>query len=159
MNITPKANRQKLITVILQTQEISNQQQMLDALLRCGVEATQGTVSRDLEELGVVKQPTATGKMKYTVPQEAPLVEPQEAPSKDFFQTNMLSLDFCGVFGVIKTRNGYAAVMAQELQKCLQEWILGTIPGVDTILVIPKDGVSKEKIAELVYDLRVGEYN
>ncbi len=157
MNITTKANRQKLITVILQTQDISNQQQLLDALLRCGVEATQGTVSRDIEELGAVKQSSPSGKMKYVILPQTTTSETQEEPSKDFFQRNMLSLDFCGGFGVVKTRNGYAAILAQELQNQLSEWILGTIPGLDTILVIPKTGVQKEKIAEMIYTLRVND--
>ena len=159
MNITSKSSRQKLVTVILQTQDICNQQQLLDAMLRCGVEATQGTVSRDIEELGAIKQTMPDGKSKYVLLPKASTAVIDDEPSKDFFQTNMLSLDFCGVFGVIKTRYGYAPILAQELQKQLYDWILGTIPGQDTILIIPKNGISKEKIAERVYSLRMGTGN
>ena len=56
-----KAKRQAEILRIINERDIETQEQMLDQLRRCGIRATQATISRDITELNLVKQPGEGG--------------------------------------------------------------------------------------------------
>ena len=58
-----KAKRQAEIIRIINEQDIETQGQMLDQLRKCGIRATQATVSRDIKELNLVKQPGEGGSL------------------------------------------------------------------------------------------------
>ena len=50
-----KPQRQHRVARLLETHAVSNQAQLVGLLAEEGVEATQTTVSRDLEEIGAIK--------------------------------------------------------------------------------------------------------
>ena len=54
--------------------------------------------------------------------------------------------EFSGNLAVVKTRPGYAMGIASDIDSHAPSEILATIAGDDTILVIPRNGVSQEKV-------------
>ncbi|HPS65049.1 MAG TPA: arginine repressor [Ignavibacteria bacterium] len=100
--------------------------------------------------LKVSKTPLTNGAYKYVLPSyNKPL------PSQGSFKTliahgAVISLEFSGQFGVVKTKPGYASAIAWDIDNKSNELVLGTIAGDDTILVIPREGVSREDILEML---------
>ena len=72
MNKNTKKERQKMLLNIIQEQTINHQVRLLEELQKKGIETTQATISRDLQELGVVKVRTARGELAYEVLEKMP---------------------------------------------------------------------------------------
>lgn len=128
-----RTRRLAAILRIVQHQVIRSQAQLRDALAHEGLQVGQGTLSRDLRQLGIIKAPGPDGQAAYTVP-------PDVADPIPAFHRLMpaLFLEAEGVdhFLVIRTLTGGAQPLAVAIDR--QEWdeVLGTIAGDDTILVI-----------------------
>jgi transcriptional regulator of arginine metabolism len=58
----------------------------------------------------------------------------------------VLSLEFSGQLAVVKTKPGYASAIAWDIDNKANEQVLGTIAGDDTILIIPREGISRDEI-------------
>lgn len=65
-----KEKRQRAIREILSTRSVSTQQELMDALQEKSISATQATLSRDIRELGIVKQQDESGKTRYCLPRQ-----------------------------------------------------------------------------------------
>ena len=69
---TTKAQRQHLIAQLLGRHAVTSQPQLVELLAGDGIEATQATVSRDLEDLGAVKVRVPAGESVYAIPEYEP---------------------------------------------------------------------------------------
>jgi transcriptional regulator of arginine metabolism len=119
------------------TQEAVDSQERLVALLEAeGFAVTQATLSRDLKHLGIGKVPGLDGGYAYT---------PPEAESRPGTAATLVQ-DFLRSFALVKTLPGHAASVASALDNLRVEGILGTVAGDDTILVVPRDGVTRQRI-------------
>src|SRR6202007_3429301 len=69
---TPRAGRQARVVAILSSAPVRSQSELAALLADEGIEVTQATLSRDLEELGAVKLRGADGGVGvYVVPEDA----------------------------------------------------------------------------------------
>lgn len=151
MNIRVK--RMRTIVSILNAQHIQNQDQLTKALEQHGIAVTQATLSRDLHDLKAEKRIMADGSIRYIIPAN-PVVEKRVLGiDSQLAKRSILKVDFCGQFAVIRTRPGYANAVAYDIDDRGHECILGTIAGDDTILVIPKEGTSRDTLFEFLYGL------
>ena len=125
-----KVYRRTQIVDLLRNEEIGTQGDLRRKLARRGIHVTQATVSRDIEDLGLVK--TRTG---YRLPEAAdPATPPQLALSvvlKEFLTDTRLA----GNFVVLKTRPGNAHSIAVALDSEPWDNVVGTIAGDDTIFI------------------------
>ena len=116
-----KDSRQKKILSLIQAKRISTQEDLTAHLERAGVVATQSSVSRDLIELGVVKQRGA-----YVLPKAA-----SGAAAR-----GLLSLETAGdTLIVARCEPGLASALAVEMDRAVVPEIVGTIAGDDTIFI------------------------
>ncbi len=153
MNVRTK--RMRLITSILHTQVITNQHQLTQALQRQGVEVTQATLSRDLHDLRAEKKVMPDGSVKYVIPAN-PVVEQRVLGiDTEISKQSIRSIDFCGQFVVIKTRPGYANAVAYDIDARGSAYILGTLAGDDTILIIPKETTTRDELSDFLYGIDV----
>jgi transcriptional regulator of arginine metabolism len=134
-----KHERQQKILSLIQGQAIGTQDDLRSLLENAGVPATQSSVSRDLEELGVVKQ-----HGRYTLPRA----------NNGAAVRGLLSLDQAGESLVIaRTIPGLASAVAVEIDAAPIPEIVGTIAGEDTIFVAVRgqkaQRVAMKKIMEL----------
>jgi len=150
-----KTSRLDTIKMIVSSQEIGSQEELLRALGNEGFVLTQATLSRDLKQLKIAKATSATGKYVYVLPNDIMYHRPtsDKKVSKMMMYSGFLSLDFSGNMAVIRTRPGYASSIAYDIDNGNFEGILGTIAGDDTILLVLAEGEKREKIIDFLKEI------
>jgi transcriptional regulator of arginine metabolism len=124
-----KRERQQMILSLIQRRPVGTQEDLRNLLEKAGVPATQSSVSRDLEELGVVKH-----QGHYTLPRPTAT-------------RGLLSLDQAGDSLVVaRTVPGLASAVAVEVDAAAIPEIVGTIAGEDTIFIAVR-GEKAQRIA------------
>ena len=133
-----KVVRQKKILSLIQAKPIGTQAELKAHLERAGVPATQSSVSRDLEELGVVKH-----HGHYTLPR-----------SNGAAARGLLSLDLVGeVLVVAKTELGLASAAAVQIDGAALPEIVGTLAGEDTIFIAVHDHKAQRAAVKKIWQL------
>jgi len=136
--IMNKRDRQQKILSLIQAKPVGTQQDLRALLESAGVPATQSSVSRDLEELGVVKH-----HGHYTLP----LTNGAAA-------RGLLSLDQAGESLVIaRTVPGLASAVAVEIDAAAIPEIVGTIAGEDTIFIAVRDAKQQRVAMKRIWEL------
>jgi len=126
---------------------ISSQEELQELLERQGFSMTQATLSRDLKYLRVAKMPDSEKGYIYMLT-ERQLNDPSE--NEDIPITGFVSIDFAQGMAIMKTLPGHASSIAYALDNLNSYEIAGTIAGDDTILIIPRDGVTKGDLTNLL---------
>src|SRR5918999_5230946 len=133
-----KRERQQKILSLIQAKPISTQEDLRALLEKSGVPATQSSVSRDLEELGVVKH-----HGHYTLPR-----------TNGAAARGLLSLDQAGDCLVIaRTMPGLASAVAVEIDAAAIPEIVGTIAGEDTIFIAVPERKAQRAAVRKVWEL------
>ena len=145
-----KNSRLDTIKMIISSQEISNQEELLNALTKEGYKLTQATLSRDLKQLKVAKASSVSGKAVYVLPNNAMYKRVKEhRPVREMMMhSGFISLRFSGNLGVIKTRPGYASSIAYDIDNADIPQIIGTIAGDDTILIVVEEGCPRDVVRD-----------
>lgn len=143
-----KNHRLETLKMLISSKELGNQEEVLKELKREGFDITQATLSRDLKQLKVAKAATGYGKYVYVLPNETMYKRIHgESTAREMLETpGFLSINFTGNLGVIKTRRGYASILAYNIDSADIPSVLGTIAGYNTILLILKEGVNKDEV-------------
>jgi transcriptional regulator of arginine metabolism len=130
--------RQKKLLSLIRAKPFGTQAALRDSLERAGVPATQSSLSRDMEELGIVKH-----RGHYTVPK-----------SNSAAARGLLSLDLSGdTLVVARTEPGLASAVAVDIDAAAIEEIVGTIAGEDTIFVAVRDAKSQRAAMKKIWEL------
>src|SRR5687768_5686060 len=133
-----KRERQQKILDLIRAKPIGTQEDLRSLLERAGVAATQSSVSRDLEELGVVKQ-----HGHYTLPR-----------ANGNSARGLLSLDHAGDSLIVaRTFPGLASAVAVEIDAAAIPEVVGTIAGEDTIFIAVRDAKSQRSVVKEIWDL------
>ena len=133
-----KRERQQTILSLIQAKPIGTQEDLRAMLERTGLTATQSSVSRDLEELGIVKQ-----HGHYTLPR-----------ANSASARGLLSLDQAGDSLVVaRTLPGLASAVAVEIDAAALPDIVGTIAGEDTIFIAVRDAKAQRPTIKQVWEL------
>ena len=145
-----KNNRLEALRLIISSQQLGSQDELLNALQKEGFKLTQATLSRDLKQLKVAKAATMGGSYIYVLPNDTKYKR-ISTPSniKEMMQVpGFVSINFSGNMGVIKTRPGYASAIAWNIDSSDIPEIIGTIAGDDTIFIVLKEGVKHQEVIE-----------
>ena len=147
--------RLEAIKIILSSREIGSQDEILQELLKEGFTLTQATLSRDLKQLKVAKAASMNGNYVYVLPNDTMYKRSTSVkPVKEMMQTNgLLNIRFSGNIGVIKTRPGYASSMAYDIDMENIPYIIGTVAGDDTIVLVLEEGAPKETVRRQIQAL------
>jgi transcriptional regulator of arginine metabolism len=143
-----KTQRQHRIAKLLETHSVTSQTHLVELLATDGVEATQATVSRDLEEIGAVKVRVAGGETVYAVPE---LPKDRMVPEEQLRRVLadwVVEIAHSGNLVVLRTPPGSAHVVASALDRAGLAGALGTVAGDDTLLVIASEKVGGERLAK-----------
>ena len=141
--------------MIISSQELGSQEELLNALQKEGFKLTQATLSRDLKQLKVAKAATMNGNYVYVLP-NVTMYKRVSTPHqiKEMMQVpGFLSINFSGNMGVIKTRPGYASSIAYNIDNSDIPQIIGTIAGDDTIFIVLKQGISEDEVISALSDV------
>ncbi|GAA3652796.1 arginine repressor [Nonomuraea antimicrobica] len=152
-----KAARQAKITELLQRQAVRSQPELAKLLAESGVEATQATLSRDLDELGALKLRADDGSLVYALPGEGggriPVtrVGTGESPLARLHRVAeelLVSAEASANLVIVRTPPGAAQFLASAIDHADWESILGTVAGDDTVLVISRDPTGGQSVAD-----------
>lgn len=145
-----KTNRLEALRLIISSQQLGSQEELLNALQKEGFKLTQATLSRDLKQLKVAKAATMGGNYVYVLPNDAMYKRVSTPQSiREMMQVpGFVSIQFSKNIGVIKTRPGYASSIAWNIDNSNIPEILGTIAGDDTIFIVLVEGVTHEEIID-----------
>jgi len=146
--MSTKQQRLEAICQIIQSEAIRNQEELLKHLEMQGFQFTQATLSRDIKYLKIAKAHDGADNYVYTLPDQirVPGAGNQGRVLDTKPATGYRNIEFSGNLAVLKTRPGYAMGIASDIDAKAPREILGTIAGDDTILLIPREGISREGV-------------
>ena len=148
-----KGRRQAEILRIIREQDIETQEQMLDQLGRRGIRATQATISRDIKELNLVKQPGRDGNYSYVCPAPKPAEHSFAGRLKNIFKEGVASCEAAQNIVVVKTMPGLAPAAAAALDGMELEGFVGSLAGDDTALMVMRDMESAKSLCEEIHEM------
>jgi transcriptional regulator of arginine metabolism len=133
-----KEKRQQTILDLIRVKNIETQDELTESLSKKGFSATQSSVSRDLDELGIVK---INGF--YSLPQ---------AERTQGF--GLFSLENAGENLIVaKCGSGLASAVCVRLDRAKIAGIVGTIAGDDTIFIAVKDAKTQKTVTKKIWEL------
>jgi transcriptional regulator of arginine metabolism len=133
-----RAGRHARIVELIRDKAVRSQTELADLLTGDGVQVTQATLSRDLEELGALKISGA-----YLIPEDGkwPMRDTENAPARllRLLRELLTGVDASGNIAVLRTPPGAAQFLASALDRSGLVDVVGTIAGDDTIFVVSRD--------------------
>jgi len=148
-----KTQRLDAIRQIIANNGAKNQDEVLGLLLEKGFNATQATLSRDFKEIGVVKLHDPQFGYVYKL---SP-VSPSNGSSPAHINiAGIRSIEFSNSFAVVKTQPGFAGAVASIIDNNVVDEISGTIAGDDTVLLIIREGYTRDQVLDAVSNFIAG---
>jgi transcriptional regulator of arginine metabolism len=143
-----KSKRQQAILGLVDRERLASQEEIRTRLTTIGIEATQSTISRDIEELGLARVHDADG-VRYVVPGEAsPL---PRATLRRLLEEFVLSFVRADSGLIVRTPPGAASALAEGIDRVGLPAIAGTLAGDNTILILGRQGITPAQVeAELM---------
>lgn len=133
-----KPGRQNVILEIISSQEIETQHQLMLALFERGIRSTQATLSRDIKDMGLVKQLGPNGTYRYVASRQGNEEEVRQK-LRTIFRESVMSYDTAQNLLVIKTMPGLASAACAAIDGMRIEKMVGTLAGDDTAFLAMKD--------------------
>lgn len=148
-----KHQRQHRISRMLANQAVTSQEQLVGLLADDGIESTQATVSRDLDDLGAVKVRVPGGESVYAIPEHpADRVVPMDQLRRVMGEW-VVEVESSGNLVVLRTPPGSAHVVASALDRTGIEGSIGTVAGDDTLMVVAAGGTAGSDLAATLRNL------
>jgi transcriptional regulator of arginine metabolism len=152
-----KTKRLLAIERIITTDNIASQEALLKKLKGKGIICTQATLSRNLRQLGVSRVPDGKGGYKYSLPGR------NDTSSQPEVKLSILPgiktiVEAKGLL-VMRTIPGSANATAYYIDNADRYEIAGTIAGDDTILIIPRNGITLGQVHSCLEMIIPGLHN
>lgn len=151
--------RQGRILELITHREVSSQAELAELLAAEGLAVSQGTVSKDLLEIGAVRVRSASGALVYAPPAAEVASEhaAHEARLARLCVELLVSAIASANLVVLKTPPGAAQYFASAVDRVANPQILGTIAGDDSIIVIARDPDGGQALADMFNSMASGE--
>lgn len=137
-----KKERQAKILAIISEYEIDTQEELTEYLNKNNIKVTQATVSRDINELNLIKVAGKVKKNKYAQVDVKNLSLSQKIVS--LFREIVVSITCVNNLIVVKTLSGNASAAGMVVDKMAMPQVLGSIAGDDTLLIVTKSNLDAE---------------
>lgn len=161
---TPRASsrtvRHARIIDLIQHREIGSQAELADLLAEEGITVSQGTLSKDLLEIGAVRVRGAGGSLVYA-PAGAEVVSDRvalEARLARVCVELLISAAGSANLAVLKTPPGAAQYFASAIDRVAHTEVLGTIAGDDAIVVISRTPDGGQPLADWFTAMAAGAH-
>ena len=152
--VTKTARHARIIT-LLEQHEVRSQNELAQLLADEGVQVNQGTLSRDLVEIGALRVRNSQGHLVYAVPGEGGDRTPHVGEFASFESRLarlcaeiLVSAEASANLVVLRTPPGAAQYFAGAIDRVAWDSILGTIAGDDTILLITRSPTGGSAVAQ-----------
>ncbi|MBQ6034279.1 MAG: arginine repressor [Ruminococcus sp.] len=136
-----KNRRHEAILEIITEQPVATQERLIELLAERGIKTTQATLSRDIQQLSLVKQRDDKGIYRYTMPAAA-------ITEKSLFEEAVISVDYAMNTIVLKCRAGMAQGTCAAIDSVEHQGVVGTIAGDDTIFILVRSEADAKKLSK-----------
>ncbi len=133
-----KTQRHNKILELVSTRDVETQEQLLKLLSDEGFHCTQATISRDIRELNIVKELTRFGTYRYTTASKD-VIGSFSGRLNTIFRECITSYDYAQNLVVIHTLPSLAGAAASAVDAMAMSFVLGTIAGDDTVVIVMRD--------------------
>ena len=147
-----KLDRQAMILEIIAQENIETQEQLLTRLQARGFRCTQATISRDIKQLHLVKEPAGQGVYKYAVSGNRTTLN-VAAKLRTIFRECIVSIDYAQNIVVVKTMPGLANGACSALDNMDMNDIVGSLAGDDTALLVMRNTEAAELLCQEIKDM------
>ena len=147
-----KSKRQQAILSLVGRERLGSQEEIRGRLAAIGLEATQSTISRDVEELGLARIHDADGT-RYVVPGQTGVGPPATLLRHALAEFALSYTRGASQLLVIRTPPGAAGALGEALDRSNVPNIAGTIAGDNTILVVPREGSTSRSVERVLSEL------
>ena len=145
-----RARRRQAIVELVSAERLGSQEEIRARLATLGLQATQSTISRDLEELGLARVHDADG-VRYVLPEAAGT--PSSARLRRLLAEFAVAFVRTDVGLIVRTPPGAANVLAEGIDRAGLPEVAGTIAGDNTILIVGREGVGATAIDDTLTDI------
>ena len=151
-----KNDRQSMILEIISQENIETQEQLLTRLQERGINSTQATISRDIKQMHLIKEPAGHGVYKYAVSGNRTRLNFAEK-LQTIFRESITSIAYAQNIVVLKTMPGLASAAAAALDSMDIAYMVGSLAGDDTAFLLMRDTDSAaafcDEIKEMMYSV------
>lgn len=147
-----KNNRQAMILEIISQENIETQEQLLSRLQERGISSTQATISRDIKQMHLIKQPAGQGVYKYAVSDNRNRLNFAEK-LRTIFRESITSIDSAQNIVVIKTMPGLASAACSALDNMDLPYMVGSLAGDDTAFLLMRDTEAAETFCREIREM------
>ncbi len=147
-----KNDRQSMILEIIERESIDTQEQLQQRLLEQGVSCTQATISRDIKQLHLIKEPVGQGKYRYAVSVQRNKLNVADK-LRTIFRESIVSIESAQNLVVIKTMAGLANAAAAALDSMDIQYVVGSLAGDDTALLVMRDSESARDFCNEIHEM------
>ena len=147
-----KNMRQEKLLQIISEEAIETQEQLLQRLNDLGIRSTQATISRDIKQLHLVKEPTGQGRYRYAVSVQKTKLNFADK-LRTIFRESVLTVDNAQNIVVIKTLPGLANAAGSAVDGMDVPYLVGSLAGDDTALLIMRDTESAVDFTEEIKEM------
>ena len=120
------------------TRDVETQEQLLEELQDAGFYSTQATISRDIKELRIVKELTSFGTYRYTTSSKE-VSGTFSTWLNTIFRECVTGFDYAQNIVVIHTLPGLASAAGSAVDAMNMSFVLGTLAGDDTVMIVMRD--------------------
>ena len=147
-----KNNRQSMILEIISQENIETQEQLLARLQERGISSTQATISRDIKQMHLIKEPVGHGVYKYAVSGNRTKLNFAEK-LRTIFRESITSIDSAQNIVVLKTMPGLASAACSALDNMDITYMVGSLAGDDTAFLLMQDAESAAAFCEEIKEM------
>ncbi|MBD5162116.1 MAG: arginine repressor [Oscillibacter sp.] len=147
-----KNDRQRRILEIVEREPIDTQEKLQQRLKEQGVNCTQATISRDIKQLHLIKEPMGQGQYRYMVSSQRNRLNVADK-LRGIFRESIVSVDFAQNIVVIKTMAGLANAAAAALDSMSVPDMVGTLAGDDTAFLVMRDVEAAKGFCEEIHEM------
>ena len=147
-----KNDRQTKILEIIKGEAIETQEQLQQRLSAMGIACTQATISRDIKQLHLIKEPIGQGKYRYAISIQRNRLNIADK-LRTIFRESIVSVDYAQNIVVLKTMSGLANAAAAALDSMRISYVVGSLAGDDTVLLILRDVDSARSFCDEIHEM------
>lgn len=148
--MTNRTARLMRIQELVAAHNVASQSELQMLLGRDDFHVTQATLSRDLEILGALKVPSASGGTHYAIPDDGTgdLVARDESRLARVVAELAASFEYSGNIVVIRTPPGAASYLASAIDRSGIDSVIGTVAGDDTVMLVTRNPAGGAQVVE-----------
>ena len=147
-----KSKRHEKILELIRDHDIETQEQLLQQLQESGFNTTQATISRDIKQMHLIKEPVGQGVYKYAVSGNRTKLNFAEK-LRTIFRESITSIAYAQNIVVIKTMPGLASAACSALDNMDITYMVGSLAGDDTAFLLMRDTESAASFCEEIKEM------